>query len=236
MVSTILLAQLKWFTQKLIKMRFSADVDGRYAHINFDLASITANPAPVFDANRPPFDANRPPEQHVNHMLGEIRGALLRSTATPPAELIWERKDGHIEIRGYTTELLKKYLTDELGGKRNAFGEGRDEHNQTVLTYYEQTTTVSINGNELAVFRRLLRGFGTVVSLEELYEEIERMHRLGRHAPLHQGEQATMTRTRKSAVHSAVNEVRTKLKASTGQVVFPKVIASVYGKGYKMIL
>ncbi len=228
MVSEILLAQLKWFTRKLIEKRIR-EIDGRHTPIDFDLAIITGN-------TNPAFDTNRTPEWHVIRMLEEIRGALVRSQAALPTELVCEGKDGHVEIRGYTTELLKKYLIDELGGPQSQFGEGRDENKHIILTYYEQPTTIQIRGNELAVFRHLLRGWGEVVSFEELHSAIENMHNLGQTAPLHHREQRTPTESQREAVRSAVNEVREKLKTATGHTEYPELIKSEHGVGYKMIL
>jgi len=228
MVSEILLEQLKWFTRKLIEKRIR-EIDGYHAPIDFDLAIITAN-------TNPAFDAHRTPEQHVTRMLGEIRGALVRSSGVPPTELTWETSNGHAEIRGYTTELLRKYDVEAFGGSKSLFGEGRDGNNHTVLTYCEQPTTIQIRGNELTVFRRLLRGFGEVVSFEELHDAIENMHRLGQPEPLHHREQRTANETQKGAVRSAVDKVREKLKTATGYAVYPKVIKSERGKGYKMII
>ena len=156
MVSEILLEQLKWFTRKLIEKRVR-EIDGYHAPIDFDLSIITAN-------TNPTFDAHQTPEQHAIRMLREIRGTLVRGNDIPPTELTWETNDGHVEIRGYTTALLRKYFVEYLGGPRSLFGEGRGENNSTVLTYCEKNTATPAGGNELAILRRLLKKWGGVVS------------------------------------------------------------------------
>jgi len=125
-------------------------------------------------------------------------------------------------------------LVEELHESGSLFGERKNERNEIVLSYCKKNTKVSISGNELAVFRRLLKKVGETMSFDELSEAIRNRSNLLRPlAPLRQTREAT--ETEKGAVRSAIDEVRKKLKSATGYVNFTEIIASDRGKGYKMI-
>lgn len=231
MVKEIYGEQLKWFTRKLIEIRLGPETDGYHAPIDFDPNIITDSTAPNFDI------INRTPYEHIVHMLAEIKGNLLENKPDIRPEPSWTTlENNHVEITGYTTELLKTYLKNAFGESFRLFGEGRDERNRVVLTYSGQNTIILITGNELSVFRCLLRNFGEVVTFEELSGEIMARQDFIRARPLLGRESRSTTEEEKEPVRSAVNEVREKLKRAAGSKVFPEIIESVWKIGYKMVI
>ena len=230
MVTEIYSQQLKWFTQELIRMRVR-EIDGYHAPIDFNPDLITNCASISFDT------VNKTPQEHTIRMLIEIRGFLNRTTKlTPPYELFWTvLKNKHIKIAGYTTELLRIFLKEFLEESLSLFAEGQDNEGRPILTYCEQHTIIPITGNELAVFRCLLRKFGQDVSFEELSGAIRSRENI-LHGTLAHRELKRATEKERETVQSAVNIVRKKLKMATGDANYPEIIENVRGVGYKMII
>ncbi len=226
MVTEIFSEQLKWFTRQLIEMRVH-EVDGFHTSIDFDPALITNSPTD-FDT------ARKTPQWLVIHMLTEIKGVVLKIRPETNPEPSWTlSENGHVEISGYTTELLKMYFEKTFDESSCLFGEEQNHEGSTVLTYLGLPTEISFRGNELAVFRCLKRKFGKDTSFEELYEAIRNVRDFGQGRP---NQREGVTKRQITAVQSAVNEVKEKLKMATGYTEFPEIIESVRGIGYKMII
>lgn len=230
MVTELFDEQLKWFARKLIEIRVR-DIDGYHTPIDLD-------PAIIMDCTTTGFNtADKPPKDHAIHMLTEIRGEITKMALATPVELSLLSfkilENGHIEIAGFTTELLRIYFEKAFGESSCLFGEGQDNESKTILTYCERDTNITIRGKELAVFRCLLRNFNKDVSFEELFGAIRVQENLMLGRPDRQ-ESRLATETEKTTVRSAVNEVEKKLKKATEYRVFPEIIKSVWGIGYKL--
>lgn len=231
MVSENYNAQLKWFAEELIKIRTSLATDGYNEPIDFD-------PALVMNCTNPDFNtAGRPPEQHVERMLKAIRAVLISGKEVlHPAELKWRvLENGHIEIDGFTTRLLRSYLKDTFGEVFILFGEAQDERERAILTYLGEHTDILLSGKQLAVFRCLRRNFEEVVTLEELHEAIRSQSNINRGQSL-RGADASINDTEKASVHSAVATLKTKFKEAADPTIYQENIESTYGGGYTMII
>jgi len=215
-------SQLKWFTRTLIEMR-ARKVEGYHTPIDFDLALITNCPTASFDT------ANKTPEWHAVHMLKEIKGFLVKTKKLEfPAELFWAvSANDHIEIDGYTTELLKIFLKEFLDESACLFGEEQDNEGRAILAYCGQHTSIHISGTETVVFRCLKETEG-MVPYEKFYEALNKHRRLL--GPPQSAEK------QKTSLQSAINVLEKKLKKAAGYSSNVEIIKNNRKEGYKITI
>ena len=230
MVSQSLSEQLKWFTRKLIEIRVR-EIDGYHAPIVFDPAVIRNCVTPSFDT------ANTEPKEHIIRMLNEIRGEIVKRKLAAKLDMSFKTTSNrHIEIDGYTTELLRIYFEEYFEESSSFFKEGKNEKHKIVLVYIEQPTDITLGRKELAVFQCLLRNFNKDMSYWELFSSIRNQENLIRGESFPREESRLANAKEKETVRSAVNALEEKLKKATGYNNYPEIVQNIRGVGYKMII
>lgn len=162
------IAQMQWFVWKLIELRLQTE--GFHTPVIFDSAEIRRFQNPAFNL------AQRKAQEHVIFMLSEVRGSIASMGGISNGQKLVYRSlpTGQLEISGYTTASLRKYLQQAFGVCPSLLGEAQDIRGKAILTYMEKPTAVPISGAVAAMFRCLYKEYGKTVPYEVLFEVLKR--------------------------------------------------------------
>lgn len=172
-------------------------------------------------------------ENFLKKMVSEIQNDwdFLRKNDMRDYMLTVTPKDnGHFEIAGCTTDLLRAYLK-KITGNASIFDKGTNSSGQQIVTVWGEKTEVPISGQQYSVFCYLLKNFNKEVSHEKLFSAIKRgsLHGADHWEP-YRDESKKM-----KLVNETINNLRDTLEKAGKAYATENVIENRRGGIYRMV-